>query len=926
VKYEATCRRVRFMSFVAVLTCGSMAAQGVRSIEDGETLAPVAALELVRTELAGFVHEPAGAPAEGVVVVSSAGGKALTDADGAYRLEVCVPVGAGSVQVTAVGAHGLVASTSAPAPSASRSVQVPPLVLGLGNSCSPSWLPTFGGMGTSDAVYAVAEYDAGAGPELYAAGRFLAAGGVPADRIAKWDGTSWKALGSGLSGGEARALAVYDDGSGPALFVGGEFTTAGGAPASRIAKWDGTTWSSVGGGVNNTVRAFAVWDDGGGPALYVAGSFGQAGGASASRIARWNGTSWTTLGSGINGTVHALLVHDDGSGPALYAGGIFSRAGGNTEVNSIARWNGTSWAKLGNGVGSVIYALAAYDAGAGPALYAGGSFAVGTFFRLARWNGSSWSGLGSPITGTIQALRTFDDGTGSKLWVGGNFHDFGGSPGNSLVLYDGSTWQAVGSGMHSEDLSPDVTDVLAFCTHDDGDGTALIVGGRFSDADGHDVNNVAKRVGSSFTGFGTGLDGSVRAAAMYDDGTGPALYAGGDFVTAEGVTLNHVGKWDGSQWTPLDGGVDGNVHVLLVHDDGSGPALFAGGDFVTAGGATVSRIAKWNGTSWAELDRGVSLGGVRALAVHNGQLYAGGTFLVAGGAFGSTPVNRIARWDGSRWHSLGTGVNTQDGIVKALISYNDGNGARLYAAGEFSSIGDTPITTIAKWTGSFWTPLAASFPNHSIEALAVHDGSLYAGGGGFSTGRIARWNGTSWSALADGDSQSAFGDRVLSIAVHDDGSGAMLYVGGNAGMLRWNGSSWGSLGGGALGSVLALTTCDVGSGASLFAGGQVFGFVDSADSFLGEWGCDRIPPVLSAPPVRVIDEPGNGPGEVVVAFPLEVSDDHDPAPELWFDWPPGSLFPQGTTMVTCLATDAAGNQSSTEFPVTVQEKVRFKKL
>jgi hypothetical protein len=33
------------------------------------------------------------------------------------------------------------------------------------------------------------------------------------------------------------ALTVFDDGTGPALYAGGEFTTAGGTPASYIAAW-----------------------------------------------------------------------------------------------------------------------------------------------------------------------------------------------------------------------------------------------------------------------------------------------------------------------------------------------------------------------------------------------------------------------------------------------------------------------------------------------------------------------------------------------------------------------------------------------------------------------------------------------------------------------------------------------------------------
>ena len=53
--------------------------------------------------------------------------------------------------------------------------------------------------------------------------------------------------------------------------------------------------------MNNTVRALTVFDDGSGPALYAGGAFTTAGGVAANHIAKWNGSSWSALGSGMNG-------------------------------------------------------------------------------------------------------------------------------------------------------------------------------------------------------------------------------------------------------------------------------------------------------------------------------------------------------------------------------------------------------------------------------------------------------------------------------------------------------------------------------------------------------------------------------------------------------------------------------------------------
>ncbi|HSY76587.1 MAG TPA: T9SS type A sorting domain-containing protein, partial [Bacteroidia bacterium] len=66
-----------------------------------------------------------------------------------------------------------------------------------------------------------------------------------------------------------------------ALYIGGQFDSAGGNPASHIAKWDGTTWSALGAGMNDNVFALAVYNS----TLYAGGQFDSAGGSPANHIA-----------------------------------------------------------------------------------------------------------------------------------------------------------------------------------------------------------------------------------------------------------------------------------------------------------------------------------------------------------------------------------------------------------------------------------------------------------------------------------------------------------------------------------------------------------------------------------------------------------------------------------------------------------------
>jgi hypothetical protein len=230
-----------------------------------------------------------------------------------------------------------------------------------------------------------------------------------ANHIAKWDGSSWSALGSGMNGGVS-ALAV--DGSGN-VYAGGNFTTAGGVSANFIAKWDGSSWSALGSGMNDGVHALAV--DGSG-SLYAGGYFTTAGDVSANFIAKWDGNSWSALGSGMDDGVNALTV--DGGGN-VYAAGYFTIAGG-VSANFIAKWDGNSWSALGSGMNDGVHALAVDVSGN---VYAGGGFAIAdgdSVKYIAKWNGSSWSTLGSGMNNQVLALAVDGSGSGS-LYAGGYF-------------------------------------------------------------------------------------------------------------------------------------------------------------------------------------------------------------------------------------------------------------------------------------------------------------------------------------------------------------------------------------------------------------------------------------------------------------------------------------------------------------------------
>src|SRR5438445_6752432 len=132
--------------------------------------------------------------------------------------------------------------------------------------------------------------------------------------------------------------------------------------------------------------------------LYLGGRFSQIGGIDAMNAAKWNGTNWAQLGDGIRGGMYPIVLALANMKRELYVGGVFSEAGG-TNASNIARWDGTNWSRLESGVNSIVRALAAD----GTNLYVGGSFTMAggiNATNIAKWDGTAWTTLGGGIVGT----------------------------------------------------------------------------------------------------------------------------------------------------------------------------------------------------------------------------------------------------------------------------------------------------------------------------------------------------------------------------------------------------------------------------------------------------------------------------------------------------------------------------------------------
>lgn len=605
------------------------------------------------------------------------------------------------------------------------------------------WIPV--GAGFDGEVFTLAVFDDGSGPALYAGGAFTAADGASAARIARWDGTNWSDVGGGFNS-TVRDLCVFDAGQGPALYATGDFTfdADGTESLNRIAAWQDGAWQSLDTGLNGIGHTMVVHDDGSGEALFVGGEFVAAGSVTARRVARWDGAQWSPLGAGLTSTINNTMVFtltsaDDGSGPALYAGGRFMSADG-SQARRVARWDGHEWHGMGIGIDGLYFvatevtgmvgyetpdgpsvvvvgdfesagpldtqniamwkdgawrlvdcglndeinASVVFDDGTGPAIYAGGAFtAAGDEIvnGIARWNGARWVPVGGGVNGTVHALRVFDNGTGPALYAGGEFTTAGGGDAINIARWDGATWSALGDGLMYANGSGSggvyTLDAITFAGE-----AVLVAGGIFNQSGGASVSGVARWDGQSWQPFGAGLNGAVYALACFDDGQGEALYAGGEFFASGSDPIERLARWNGTQWEPISQSMSSRVLAMQVFDDGNGPALYIAGWFASINGQTMNKVARWDGEHFSPLGTGVNLA-IHSLAVFDDgdgeQLYAGGTFSTAG----NSTARRLARWNGLQWSAVTGGGAEFNNQVNTLLPIEMDGFQSLFIGGRF---------------------------------------------------------------------------------------------------------------------------------------------------------------------------------------------------------------------------------------------------
>ncbi len=683
-------------------------------------------------------------------------------------------------------------------------------------------------------------------------------------------------------------------------------------------------------GVNGTILTSVVYDaqDGQGPRLYVGGNFSRAGGRLCNGVAMWNGTEFVPLGGGVpannlvtsgSGTVRAMAVLDpDGAGPLkpeLWVGGSFTRAqqpnGTRITVNGIARWNGSAqlWANVPRSFGeNNAFAFFVDDQSAGPDPInnpfpnAGPRIYVSTnsptspsaYLMAYRWDGSAYSRVdffatdAEPIQNQITCFAKYND----QVYFGGAF-----DKGVRRITADGTAHEPLPSDPLMASTNSPITmgaaTVGAMLEYQG----RLLISPLYTAPVGSAINmfpcesfDGTSWQPETFGPLGSTVYSGIGTMSLIDLGTGPKLYFGGSanrpFNTAEFQTpaglpsaFNGGAVWDGTTLSPLGGGFTtnflsiGNALTFTPFTLRGEPVVFTGGTFEYAANASGERVqgragAFWTGSAWkpqyAQPVNGglsgnavVKLDGVTPRLISNGTADAPLPF--------SVNADGIQQYDGSGWSGSTIRSASAAGAVAipTYIRYDDGTGEALFAFGNTVDSA-TPTTNVAKYNAATqtWTSVSngAAFPgstatgtpegNNFVGTVFDTDGPgperpwlIIAGNAssfdpGFPAGNtpnIYAYTGTQWVVLGDGLPDTGTlptnDSRVTSLAIHDDGTGPKLYASGtftgaNSGAVaRYDGTgasgTWTIIGKttAAFENFTKIRTLDLGTGPAIYAHG-----------------------------------------------------------------------------------------------------------
>jgi hypothetical protein len=257
----------------------------------------------------------------------------------------------------------------------------------------------------------------------------------------------------------------------------------------------------------------------------------------------------------------------------------------------IYRSTSGTWTSAGS-VNGAIYAIVQ---GRDGNIYAAGNFtSIGgvSANRIAYWNGSAWNAMGSGLNAACYALAVSPEG---YIYAGGAFAAPGGGTFNKMGVWNGSSWSDIGP------VGTGFSDTV-YALKFDGYGN-LYVGGAFANlvnAGTVVCNGIAKHNGTSFSAMASGISGTTPIVyAIYTRGS-RYVYAGGS--NAAGAVFQ---RYDGSAAAWTDYAATGFTRIYAIARAPKGYYL---GGYITHSGSNYQVIQLWNGVTYKTIFSGAIWG------------------------------------------------------------------------------------------------------------------------------------------------------------------------------------------------------------------------------------------------------------------------------------------------------------------------------
>ena len=576
-----------------------------------------------------------------------------------------------------------------------------------------------------------------------------------------------------LSDGTIYALAPDESGG---YYIGGTFSQVGDSARTNIAQINSAGQVTSFNPSVGSVRSLTVADG----RLYVGGlSFISAIETNTNRQISWQ----VSVGGSSRGQVNSIAVADN----TLYAGGNFSRVGDSTRTHLVA---------INTSDGSVTsrnFNFSFFDrvnslAVAKGTLYVGGDFVrIGNESRVGlaafNTNDGSLTNWNPPLSngGTSVRINSLVV-VGDTLITGGDFSVVSGEFRNDLAAFNtnnGSliSWNPNPGGRFGNALS-----VQSLAVADN----IVYVGSRT-------VESIAAfdvKSGRPATLSLPDLNGAVFGLAIFEN----KLYIRGDFTRVNRQKRNHlaainINNRTVTDWNPNVNGVVKSLKIV-------GDTVYVGGNFSRVGDSTRNDIAavdisdgsvtSWNPNVVSSSGRDE---GVKSLAVVDNTLYVGGSFSSVGGlarndiAAIKISDGSVTSWNPGKGNSFGSGSRIS--VNSIAIS-----GSTVYVGGDFSRMGvnESPRVNLAAVNMSDGTVTsfrslldASSF--YSVRSLALAGDTLYVGGFFNSIGNKPR-NGLAAINTSDG-SVTSWNPTQKPSDVHVFAvEGETVYFGGEGNVIR----------------------------------------------------------------------------------------------------------------------------------------------